>query len=124
MSQNLNAAAIAAQLAEQDKKKIQAYQKALSVHKTLNNLPPDLAKEQAAKLSPAQQASLPNTFGNEDPAIKPERSLLGTAWHYTGGAVGDALGYTGSHLYNGLINISDFSTIFNIIFFGSLISSG
>jgi hypothetical protein len=78
MSQNLNAAAVAAQLAEQDKKKIEAYQKALSVHKTLNNLPSDLAKEQAAKLSPAQQASLPNTFGNEDPAVQAKPSLIGT----------------------------------------------
>ena len=44
MSQNLNVAAVAAQLAEQDRKKIEAYQKALSVHKNLNKLPTDLAR--------------------------------------------------------------------------------
>ena len=106
MSQNLNAAAVAAQLAEQDKKKIEAYQKALSVHKTLNNLPSDLAKEQAAKLSPAQQASLPNTFGNEDPAVQAKPSLIGTAWNYTGGRIVSGLGMG----LAGLQNVSDFTT--------------
>ena len=106
MAQNLNAAAIAAQLAEQDRKKIEAYQKALTTHKNLSNLPPDLAKEQAAKLTPAQQASLSNTFGNEDPVVAPKRSPLGTAWHYTGGQVAKGLGLG----LAGLGNVSDFMT--------------
>ena len=106
MSQNLNVAAIAAQLAEQDRKKIEAYQKALSTHKGLNNLPPDLAKEQAAKLTPAQQASLPKTFGNEDPTVEAKRSPLGTAWNYTGGAVVKGLGMG----LAGLQNVSDLTT--------------
>jgi len=106
MSQNLNAAATAAQIAEQDKKKILAYQKALTVHKNLSNLPPELAREQAAKLTPAQQASLPQTFGNEDPIVKPNRGWLGTAWNYTGGAIGKGLGMG----LAGLQNVSDFTT--------------
>jgi len=106
MSQNLNAAAVAAQLAEQDRKKIEAYQKALSTHKGLSNLPPDLAKEQAAKLTPAQQASLSQTFGEEDPVVKPQRGWLGTAWNYTGGAIGKGLGMG----LAGLQNVSDFTT--------------
>jgi hypothetical protein len=106
MSQNLNAAAVAAQLAEQDRKKIQAYQKALATHKGLNNLPPDLAKEQAAKLTPAQQASLSQTFGNEDPAIEVKRSPIGTAWNYTGGRIVRGLGMG----FAGLQNVSDFTT--------------
>lgn len=106
MAQNLNAAAIAAQLAEQDRKKIEAYQKALTTHKNLSNLPPDLAKEQAAKLTPAQQTSLSNTFGNEDPVVAPKRSPLGTAWHYTGGQVAKGLGLG----LAGLGNVSDFMT--------------
>ena len=106
MSQNLNAAAVAAQLAEQDRKKIQAYQKALATHKGLNNLPPDLAKEQAAKLTPAQQASLSQTFGNEDPAIEVKRSPIGTAWNYTGGRIVSGLGMG----LAGLQNVSDFTT--------------
>ena len=106
MSQNLNAAAVAAQLAEQDRKKIEAYQKALTVHKSLNKLPSDLAKEQASKLTPAQQASLPQTFGNEDPAVEVKRSPIETAWHYTGGQIVKGLGMG----LAGLQNVSDFTT--------------
>jgi hypothetical protein len=106
MSQNLNAAAVAAQLAEQDRKKIEAYQKALATHKGLNNLPPDLAKEQAAKLTPAQQTSLSQTFGNEDPAVEVKRSPIGTAWNYTGGRIVRGLGMG----LAGLQNVSDFTT--------------
>jgi hypothetical protein len=106
MSQNLNAAAVAAQLAEQDRKKIEAYQKALSVHKNLNKLPTDLAREQAAKLPPGQLRSLETTFGNEDPAVTPKRSPLETAWHYTGGYVGRTLAAG----LAGLQNVSDFTT--------------
>ena len=106
MSQNLNAASTAAQLAAQDKKKIEAYQKALATHKNLNNLPSDLAREQAAKLPPGQLKSLETTFGNEDPAVEPKRSLIGTAWHYTGGYVGRTLGAG----LAGLQNVSDLTT--------------
>jgi hypothetical protein len=106
MSQNLNVAAVAAQLAEQDRKKIEAYQKALSVHKNLNKLPTDLAREQAAKLPPGQLKSLETTFGNEDPAVTPKRSPLETAWHYTGGYVGRTLAAG----LAGLQNVSDFTT--------------
>ena len=109
MAQNLNAAAIAAQLAEQDRKKIEAYQKALSTHKGLSNLPPDLAKEQASKLTPAQQSSLNKTFGEEDPVTKPQRGWLGTAWNYTTGAVG-AVGKGLGLGLAGLQNVSDFTT--------------
>jgi len=106
MSQNLNAAAIAAQLAEQDRKKIEAYQKALSVHKSLNKLPSDLAKEQAAKLPPGQLKSLETTFGNEDPTVTLKRSPLETAWHYTGGQIVKGLGMG----LAGLQNVSDLTT--------------
>lgn len=106
MSQNLNAAAVAAQLAEQDRKKIEAYQKALSVHKSLNKLPSDLAKEQAAKLPPGQLKSLETTFGNEDPAVTPKRNPLETAWHYTGGQIVKGLGMG----LAGLQNVSDLTT--------------
>ena len=106
MSQNLNAAALAAQLAAEDRKKIEAYQKALTTHKTLTNLPPDLAREQAAKLPPGQLKSLETTFGNEDPTVEKKRSPLGTAWHYTGGQVGKVLGLG----LAGLQNVSDITT--------------
>ncbi len=53
-----------------------------------------------------QQQSFVQTFGTEDPVIKPDRGALSTAWHYTGGAVWNA----GSKLMAGLQNVSDFTT--------------
>jgi hypothetical protein len=110
MADNLKAAGFAAGLTPAEQKKIDAFNKALAVHKELTNLPADVAQAKYNKYTPSQQANLVKNFGNEDPAVKPERSLLGTAWHYTGGAIGNALGYTGSHILNGLNNVSDFST--------------
>ena len=44
MPDNLRAVGIAAQLAEEDKKRLEAYEKSLKVHKELSNLPSDVAK--------------------------------------------------------------------------------
>ena len=110
MSENLKAIGIAAQLAEEDKKRFEAYAKSLKVHKELSNLPSDLAQKQYAKLTPDQQKSLPEQYGNEDPVVKPDRGWLGTAWHYTGGAVLGAAKEVGKDLLGGLANVSEFST--------------
>ena len=99
MSENLKAAAFAAGLSDQDKKKVDSLSKLLSVHKELSNLPSDLAQQQANKYTPAQKDSLVKVMGNEDPITKPPRGALGTAWHYTGGMA-----------LAGLQNVSDFST--------------
>ena len=110
MSENLRAVGIAAQLAEEDKKRLEAYAKSLKVHKELSNLPSDLAQKQYGKLTPDQQKSLPEQYGNEDPVVKPDRGFLGTAWHYTGGAVLGAAKEVGKDILGGLGNVSDFST--------------
>jgi hypothetical protein len=110
MSENLRAVGTAAQLAEEDKKRLEAYAKSLKVHKELSNLPSDLARKQYAKLTPDQQKSLPEQYGNEDPVVKPDRGFLGTAWHYTGGAVLGAAKEVGKDILGGLGNVSDFST--------------
>jgi hypothetical protein len=107
---DLNAVATAAQLAEQDKKRLEAYTKSLKTHKELSNLPSDLAQKQYGKLTPAQQKSLQEQYGNEDPVTKPDRGWLGTAWHYTGGAVLGAAKEVGKDILGGLSNVSDFST--------------
>ena len=107
---DLNAVATAAQLAEQDKKRLEAYTKSLKTHKELSNLPSDLAQKQYGKLTPAQQKSLQEQYGNEDPVTKPDRGWLGTAWHYTGGAVLGAAKEVGKDILGGLGNVSDFST--------------
>lgn len=110
MPDNLNAASYAAGLNPTEQKRIDDFRKALTTHKELSNLPSNVAQQVASKLTPAQQASLVQNFGNEDPAVKQQRGWLGTAWHYTGGLVGNAVGYAGSHLLAGLGNVSDVMT--------------
>jgi len=106
MADNLKAAGYAAGLTPEQQKRLDDYSKALSVHTTLSGMPADAAKAKYQKLTPAQQASLVQNFGNEDPTVAPQRSPLGTAWHYTGGAVAAGFG----KLLAGFQNVSDFST--------------
>ena len=106
MADNITSAAYAAKIAAEDLKKVQAYNKSLKAHKELTNLPPELAQKQYGKYTSAQQASLKQQYGNEDPVQKPDQGWLSTAWNYTGGAVGDLLGKG----LAGLQNVSDFST--------------
>lgn len=110
MSENLKAAGIAAGLTPAQQKQIDDFNKALSAHKELLDLPPDVANAVYNQKSPEQQASLIQNFGNEDPTVKPKRGWLGSAFHYTFGTAGNALGYAGSHILAGLGNVSDFST--------------
>jgi hypothetical protein len=106
MSNNLKAASYAAQLDPAEKQRIDEFYKALEAHKTLSNLPGDIAKEAYNKKTPAQQASLKQNFGEEDPVVKPPRGFFGTAWHYTGGQIAEAAG----DLLAGLQKVSDTST--------------
>lgn len=110
MSDNLKAAAFAAGLSPEEQQKVDSFNKALTVHRQLSNLPADVANKKYNQLPANQQADLQKNFGNEDPAVQAKRSPIGTAWHYTGGAVGHALGYAGSHIIAGLGNASDFMT--------------
>jgi hypothetical protein len=110
MADNLKAAAFAAGLSSDEQAKIDAFNKALTVHRQLSNLPADVAKQKYNTYTPEQQANLVKNFGNEDPAVKPKRGFFGTAWHYTGGAVGNALGAAGSGIIAGLGNVSDVMT--------------
>jgi hypothetical protein len=110
MSESLKSAALAAGLTPEQRKKLDDFNKSLVVHKNLSNLPSDLASQVYNNLDPSQQTSLQNNFGNEDPALKPNRGWLGTAWHYTGGQVANALGYVGGKTLAGLGNVSDAMT--------------
>lgn len=107
MADNLKAAALAAGLSEKEFKQIQALNKAQNVHRQLLNLPAPVAqKVYETKYTPAQQTSLKQTYGETDPVTQPSRGWLGTAWHYTGGAVASGFG----KVLAGLQNVSDFST--------------
>jgi HAMP domain-containing protein len=110
MADNLKAVGAAAGLSPEEQKQIDDFNKALAAHKELSNLPQNVAGQVYSKYTPAQQADLQKKFGNEDPQVKQKRGWLGTAWHYTGGAAGNAIGYAGSHLLAGLNNVSDLTT--------------
>ena len=106
MADNLKAASYAAQLDPAEKQRIDEFYKALEAHKTLSNLPADVAQEAYNRKTPAQQASLKQNFGNEDPVTKPPRGFFGTAWHYTGGQIAQSVG----DLISGLNKVSNTST--------------
>jgi len=82
MADNLKAAALAANLKGESKKQVDDLVKSLFVHRELSNLPKEVAAAKYAALPPNQQADLVKKYGTEDPATKPSRGWLGTAWHY------------------------------------------
>ena len=110
MADNLKAIGMAAGLTPEEQKRIDEFNKALATHQELLNLPSNVANQVYNQKTPAQQASLVQNFGNEDPAVKPNRGWLGTAWHYTFGNLGSAIGLAGRSTLAGLQNVSDFST--------------
>ena len=99
MAENLKSASFAAGLPPTEQKKIDDLNKVLNVHRQLSNLPSNVAKTVYKEKTPGQQQALIETAGEEDPVEKPNRGWLGTAWHYTGGA-----------LFTGVQELSDLST--------------
>ena len=106
MSENLKAAGIAAGLPASEQKKIDDLSKALKIHRELSNLPSDVAVTVFNSKPIEQQEELVAVNGNEDPALKPKRGFLGTAWHYTGGMVGAGVG----KVFAGVQELSDLTT--------------
>jgi hypothetical protein len=84
---DLNAAASAAGLTAAEKKAMQDLSKTLALHRELSNLPSNVANQSFNSKTPAQKAALTKVAGTEDPATKPGRGWLGTAWHYTIGGL-------------------------------------
>ena len=103
---DLRAAAAAAGLTPAEQKEMEALSKTLSVHRELSNLPQKTAQQAYALKTPEQQAALKRVAGEEDPATKPQRGWLGTAWHYATLLPIAPVKYT----YKGLVEISDFMT--------------
>jgi len=73
MTDNLKAAALAANLQGEQKKQVDDLVKALFVHKELSNLPKDVAQVKYAQLPTDQQEDIVKKFGTEDPLTKPSR---------------------------------------------------
>jgi hypothetical protein len=85
VADKLTAAAAAAGLTPEERKRIEDLSKTIANHRELSNLPAKVANEAFNSKTPAQQAALTNFAGTE-PA--PRRGWLSTAWHYTfGGAI-------------------------------------
>ena len=96
MADKLSAAAAAAGLTPEERKRIEDLSKTIANHRELSNLPANVAKQAYDTKTPAQQKALTNFAGTEP---QPNRGWLSTAWHYTlGGAV------------NVLTELSDLST--------------
>lgn len=97
MEKNLKIAAAKANLAPAEREKVDTINKIVTTHKSLLDMPVTEARIKFQSLPTDQQESLKNTFGtNPEPK---KRGWLGTAWHYTGGAV-----------VTGLNEVSDFMT--------------
>lgn len=95
MENNLKIAAAKAGLSPAEQEKANKIGKIVSTHKSLLDMPASEAKIKFQGLPADQQEILKTTFGTEPEPKK--RGWLGTAWHYTGGA-----------LVGGLTEVSDF----------------
>jgi len=104
MTDNLKAAALAANLQGQSKKQVDDLVKSLFVHRELSNLPKEVAAAQFAKKPADQQQDMINKFGTQDSTEKPSRGWFGSAVHY-------ATSYNPITLaFKGAIELSDLAT--------------
>jgi hypothetical protein len=106
MADNIKAASFSAGLSPAEKKKVEDYNKSLTVHRELLNLPPEVATTVYNNKPANQKKILAENYGTEDPVTKPSRGWLGTAWAYTGGALKEGFSLTMA----GLQNVSDVTT--------------
>jgi hypothetical protein len=89
VEKNLKIAAAKAGLSPADQEKANQIGKMVSTHKSLLDMPASEARVRFQSLPSDQQEILKTTFGTEPEPKK--RGWLGTAWHYSGGAVVGAL---------------------------------
>ena len=97
MEKNLKLASAQANLSPTDKEKVGAISKLVGTHKSLLDMPANEARIKFQSLPTDQQETLKDTFGTNPEPNK--RGWLGTAWHYSGGQV-----------VNALTEVSDFMT--------------
>ena len=88
MTENIKAAAFAANLQGEQKQQADDLVRALFVHKELSNMPKSAAEKKYNSLPQDQKTDLKNKFEKEDTE---SRGWLGNAWHYTGGKVFEGL---------------------------------
>jgi hypothetical protein len=105
-SNNIKAIATTASLTPEQMKQLNGYTKALDTHQKLSALPADVAQKEYAKLTPEQQESLKDQFGN----IDKKRGWLGTALHYTVDPLFAAVSFPVKAAFKGVTELSDLTT--------------
>ena len=105
-SNNLKAISAQAGLTPEQQQQINGYVKAVDTHQKLSSLPADVAKKEYAKLTPEQQKSLKDNFGN----VEQKRGWLGTALHYTVEPAFNAIAAPVKLAFKGVQELSDLTT--------------
>jgi hypothetical protein len=105
-SNNIKAISAQAGLTPAQQEQINGYIKAVDSHQRLSSLPSDVAKLEYAKLTPEQQKSLKDNFGN----VEEKRGWLGTALHYTVEPLFTAVAAPVKLAFKGVQELSDLST--------------
>ena len=105
-SNNIKAIAATTSLTPEQMAQLNGFTKALDTHQKLSALPADAAKLEYAKLTPAQQQSLKDQFGN----IDKKRGWLGTALHYTVDPLLTAIAAPVKLAFKGVTELSDLTT--------------
>jgi hypothetical protein len=105
-SNNIKAISSQAGLTPAQQEQINGYIKAVDSHQKLTSLPSDVAKLEYSKLTPEQQKSLKDNFGN----VEEKRGWLGTALHYTVEPLFTAVAAPVKLAFKGVQELSDLST--------------
>ena len=105
-SNNIKAIATTASLTPEQMQQLNGFTKALDTHQKLSALPAEVAKKEYSKLTPQQQQSLKDQFGN----IDQKRGWLGTALHYTVDPLFTAVAAPVKLAFKGVTELSDLTT--------------
>jgi hypothetical protein len=105
-SNNIKAISSRAGLTPEQQEQINGYIKAVDSHQKLSSLPSGIAKLEYGKLTPEQQKSLKDNFGN----VEQKRGWLGTALHYTVDPLITAVSAPVKLAFKGVQELSDLST--------------
>lgn len=105
-SNNIKAIAATASLTPEQMKQLNGFTKALDTHQKLSALPAEVAKQEYSKLTPEQQQTLKDQFGN----IDKKRGWLGNALHYTVDPLIAAVSFPVKAAFKGVQELSDLTT--------------
>jgi len=105
-SNNIKAISAQVGLTAAQQQQINGYIKAVDAHQKLSSLPSDVAKKEYSKLTPEQQKTLKDNFGN----VEQKRGWLGTALHYTVDPLIAAVSAPVKLAFKGVQELSDLST--------------